>query len=73
MTKCIGEGENIIDYEELYNDLREEAKENIKRLTAFDLMATTASNIALENNVDLIVCLTETGKISRYIAKFKPL
>ena len=37
-----------------------------------DLLATTACNIALENNVDIFICMTETGKIARFIAKYKP-
>ena len=37
-----------------------------------DMIATTACNIALENNVDIFICLTETGKISRFVAKYKP-
>lgn len=36
------------------------------------MLATTACSIALDNNVDIFVCLTETGKIARYIAKYKP-
>jgi pyruvate kinase len=41
-------------------------------LSAVDTLATTACSIALENNVDLFVCLTETGKIARFVAKYRP-
>ena len=37
--------------------------------TVEDMLCTTATQIALDNNVDLFVCLTETGKIARYLAK----
>ena len=38
-----------------------------------DILATTACNIALKNEVDIFVCLTETGKIARYLSKYKPI
>lgn len=41
-------------------------------MSAIDILASTACNIALDNNVDLFICITETGKIARYISKFKP-
>ena len=37
-----------------------------------DLLAMTACNIALENNVDIFICMTENGKIAKNLAKFKP-
>lgn len=40
--------------------------------SSVDLLATTACSIALDNNVDIFICLTETGKIARYVAKYKP-
>jgi len=45
---------------------------NTKKLGTVDLLATTACSIALDNNVDIFVCLTETGKIARYVAKYRP-
>ena len=36
------------------------------------MLCTTATQIALENNVDLFVVLTATGKIARYLAKQRP-
>ena len=40
--------------------------------SSVDMLATTAVNIALENNVDIFVCLTETGKIAKFVAKYRP-
>ena len=37
------------------------------------MLCTTATQIALDNNVDLFVCLTETGKIARFLAKQRPM
>lgn len=45
---------------------------NNSRKSTVDVLATTACSIALDNNVDIFVCLTETGKIARFIAKFRP-
>ena len=73
LAKAIAEGENIIDYEQIFNEQRAESmKINKKHLSANDLLATTACNIALDNNVDIFVCLTENGKIARFVAKYKP-
>lgn len=72
LAKCIAEGENILDYEQVYNDVRADAVNNAKKLSPADALATTACSIALDNNVDLFVCLTESGRIARYIAKYRP-
>ena len=55
----------------MYNDVRQDAQ-NMTKKSAVDLLATTACSIALDNNVDIFICLTETGKIARYVAKYKP-
>ena len=72
LAKCIAEGENIIDYEQVYNDIRQDSTNNAKKTNTVDILATTACSIALDNNVDIFVCLTETGKIARYVAKYRP-
>lgn len=72
LAKCIAEGENILDYEQVYNDVRADAVNNSKKLTPADALATTACSIALDNNVDMFICITETGRIARYIAKYRP-
>lgn len=41
-------------------------------VSAVDILATTACSIALDNNVDIFVCLTETGKIAKFVAKYRP-
>lgn len=72
LAKCIAEGENIIDYEQVYTEVRNDSMINVKKCSASDMLATTACSIALDNNVDIFVCLTETGRIARYVAKYKP-
>ncbi len=72
LAKSIAEGENIYDYEQVYNDMRQDSMHSTKGLSTVDLLASTACSIALDNNVDLFICLTETGKIARFIAKYRP-
>eukprot|EP00347_Sterkiella_histriomuscorum_P014148 403361980 len=72
LAKCIAEGENIYDYDQVYNDIRQDSVNNSKNLTSVDLLATTACTIAIESNVEIFVCLTETGRIARYVAKYRP-
>jgi pyruvate kinase len=72
LSKAIAEAENIIDYEQAYNLVRQDSINNSKRCSPTDILATTACSIALDNNVDIFVCLTQTGKIARFIAKYKP-
>jgi len=72
LAKCIAEGENILDYEQVYNDVRADSVNNAKKLSSSDALATTACSIALDNNVDMFICLTDSGRIARYIAKYRP-
>lgn len=37
------------------------------------MLCSTATQIALDNNVDLFVVLTTNGKIARYLAKQRPM
>jgi len=36
---------------------------------SIDLLCSTATQIALDNNVDLLVCLTKTGRVARYLVR----
>lgn len=72
LAKCIAEGENIYDYDEVYNTIRQDSINNSKNLTAVDLLATTACTIAIESNVEIFVCLTESGRIARFVSKYRP-
>jgi len=53
-------------------------REDIKRLGTqalnIDILATSSVGIAFEkdSDVDMLVCLTETGKIAKYLAKQRP-
>lgn len=71
LAKAIAEGENIIDYDQVYNEVRSDSQKQVHKNTV-DILATTACSIALDNNVDIFICLTESGKIAKFIAKYRP-
>ena len=45
----------------------------IPDVSSVDALAITACSIALKNDVDIFICLTDTGKIARYLSKYKPI
>lgn len=53
--------------------MRNIAKEQGAAGNVTDMLCSTATQIAIDNNVDLFVVLTSTGKIARALAKQKPL
>jgi pyruvate kinase len=69
LAKAIAEAENCFDYEVAFQKVRDASMEEGKRANVMDILCTTASQIALDNNVDLFICLTSTGKIARFLAK----
>ena len=74
LAKAIAEAENIFDHEQAYVNLREEIKEQGIDASNIDILATTSVGIAFEkeSDVDMIVCITENGKIARFLSKQKP-
>ena len=69
LAKAIAEAENIFDYHRSFELLKE--SQGFK-LGTVDTLLTTACTIALENNVDLILCITDNGKLARYLSKYRP-
>ena len=47
-------------------------KDQGRNANSIDVLASTATQIALDNNVDLLVCLTKTGRVARYLVRQKP-
>ena len=47
-------------------------QEQGRNANSADVLASTATQIALDNNVDLMVCLTSTGRVARYLVRQKP-
>ena len=69
LAKAISEAEQIFDHEQAYQDARDETKTQGRNADSVDVLASTATQIALDNNVDLLVCLTKTGRIARYLVR----
>jgi len=69
MAKICVEAEKMIDYRRLYNDLRLFTP---GPLSTAESVASAAVSTVLDLNIDLIIVLTDTGKIARYVAKYRP-
>ena len=69
MSKVCVEAEKMLDYKRIYNDLRLFSPGPL--VTAEAVAAATVSTV-LDLNIDLIIVLTDTGKIARYVAKYRP-
>ena len=67
LAKAIAEAESVYDHEQMYVNVREEIKRQGARANNLDVLTTTATAMAFEpeNDVDMIICLTESGKIAR--------
>jgi len=69
MAKICVEAEKMLDYKRVYNDLRLYTP---SPLATAEAIASAACATVLDLNIDLIIVLTDTGKIARYISKYKP-
>lgn len=72
LAKAISEAEQVFDHEQAYQDARNASSDQGKAASSTDILCSTATQIALENNVDLMVCLTQTGRIARFLVRQKP-
>jgi len=73
LAKSIAEAENIFDHEQAFQEARNHSIGEGSKASTSDMLCTTATQIALDNNVDLFICLTTTGKIARFLAKQRPM
>lgn len=74
LAKGIAEAENVYDYEQAYTNIREGIKHEGVNAASIDILTTTACKICFEkdSDVDMLVCLTENGKIARHLGKQRP-
>lgn len=72
LAKSIVEAENIFDHVQAFQEIRDAIEADKANASPVDLLCTTATSIAIDNNVDLFVCLTNTGNIARTLAKQRP-
>lgn len=69
MARICVEAEAMIDYRKLYNDLRHYTPQP---LSTPESVAAAAVSTILDLQVDLAIVLTDTGKIARLVAKYRP-
>jgi pyruvate kinase len=68
MSRCCIEAEKMINYWDTYHLI----KNHTKHMDTAEAVASAAVGTALELDIDLIIVMTETGKIARYISKYRP-
>ena len=69
MAKVCVEAEKMLDYKRIFNDLKMYTP---VPLPTAEAVAAAACQTVLDLNIDLVIVLTDTGKIARYVAKYKP-
>ena len=69
MAKISCEAELMFDYERLYNDIR---KFDLSPKITAESIAAACASAALSLNIDIIIVLTDTGRIARFVAKYRP-
>lgn len=69
MAKVCVEAERMLDYKRIYSDIKLYTASPVPTAEA---VSSAAVATVLDLNIDLIIVLTDTGKIARYVAKYKP-
>lgn len=74
LSKAIAEAESVFDYEQAFLTTREQLKKQGEQAQNIDLLANTGSALAFEpkENVDMFVCMTESGRIVSFLSKQRP-
>lgn len=69
MAKICREAEAMIDYRKIFLDMRHYTP---TPLTTAESVAAAAVSTVLDLSIDLVIVLTDTGKIARLVAKYRP-
>lgn len=71
LAKAIAEAEAIFDYDQVSVNNREDLKQMSGKAPNIDILTSTSCQMAFEkeSDIDIIICLTENGKIARYLSK----
>ena len=69
MARIACEAELMFDYDKLYNDIRTYSP---SPTTTAESIASACASAALSLNIDIIIVLTDTGRIARFVAKYRP-
>jgi pyruvate kinase len=70
MAKCCLEAENTLNYKRLFQDTKEHTPSPVATAEA---VAAAACSAVLDLNIDLIIVLTDSGKLARLVAKYRPI
>lgn len=71
MAKICVEAEEQTHYEELYNDIKERSESKV--VTTKETMASSVCQAILDQkDTQLIIVLTQTGRLARLTAKYRP-
>ena len=71
LAKGIAEAENVFDYEQAFINNRKDLIEMGGAAPNIDVLCSTSCSMAFDkdSDVDIIICITENGKIARYLSK----
>jgi len=69
MAKICVEAEKMLDYKRIFNDLRLFSP---GPLSTAEAVAAACVSTVLDLNIDLVIVLTDTGRIARFVAKYRP-
>ena len=69
LVKICSEAERCIDYKQTFNDIR---LYTTAPLGTAEAIASSSVFTVLDLNIDLIICVTDTGCIARLVSKYRP-
>jgi len=69
MARVCAEAELVFNQRQHFEDLLKKFRE----VSPEEAIARAAVQVSLELNTKVIVCMTETGRVARYLAKYRPL
>lgn len=68
LAKICAEAERCIDFKQSFNDVR---LYTTAPLGTAEAMASSAVATVLDLNIDLVICITDTGSIARLVSKYR--
>ena len=63
-AKGIAEAEAIFNYEQAFINVQEEIKTKAEKTSIMEMITNAGCGMALDNDIDLYVCLTNTGRMA---------
>jgi pyruvate kinase len=72
MSKICVEAESVVNYTDLYANLRQATLDAYGDMSTQEAIASSAVKTAIDMNAKMVVVLTETGTTARLVAKYRP-